>query len=86
MSKLIITITDINSGNDTLPCHFYPAETCDRIFFSSLPGLETETVSEALYSLFQDVCNVEYSPGDGTGVFISIDSSPLSGRYEYAHA
>jgi hypothetical protein len=61
MKNLIITITGIDAGDDSLPCHLYPTETCDTVSFNTSPGLNTETVRAVLYSLFEDACNVDYS-------------------------
>ena len=84
MKNLIITITGIDAGDDSLRCHLYPTETCDTVSFNTSPGLNTETVRAVLYSLFEDACNVDYSQEDGSGSFIAIDSPPNPGCYEYS--
>ena len=67
MKNLIIKITAIDAGDDSLPCHLFPTETCDAVSFNTSPGLDTDTVRAVIYSLFEDACNVDYSPVDGSG-------------------
>lgn len=76
MKNLIIKITSIDAGDDSLPCHLFPTETCDAVSFNTSPGLDTDTVRAVIYSLFEDACNVDYSPVDGSGAFTAIDSPP----------
>lgn len=76
MKNLIIKITAIDAGDDSLPCHLFPTETCDAVSFNTSPGLDTDTVRAVIYSLFEDACNVDYSPVDGSGAFTAIDSPP----------
>ncbi|HHB7053645.1 TPA: hypothetical protein ACN7KQ_004714 [Klebsiella pneumoniae] len=84
MKNIIITITGIDAGDGSLPCHLFPAETCDTVSFNTSTGLDTDTVRAVIYSLFDDACNVDYSPGDGTGAFTAIDSPPNPGCYTYS--
>lgn len=84
MKDLIIKITAIDAGDDSLPCHLFPTETCDAVSFNTSPGLDTDTVRAVIYSLFEDACNVDYSPVDGSGAFTAIDSPPNPGSYTYS--
>jgi hypothetical protein len=51
MKNLIITITGIDAGDDSLPCHLYPTETCDTVSFNTSPGLNTDCQSGTLFSV-----------------------------------
>lgn len=84
MEQITVTISEVEQGDTTLPCHFYPAETCDYVNFTTSAGLNTGAVYIALYSLFGSVCNIDYSPGDGRGSFVTLDLPPRPGCYEYS--